>query len=40
VVEPNAEGAMRYAEQYELFKASYLALEPVYNRLGKRLTGI
>jgi xylulokinase len=33
VVEPNAQRAIRYAEQYELFKASYLALEPIYNKL-------
>ena len=35
VIEPNAQISARYAEQYALFKASYLALEPIYNKLGQ-----
>ena len=35
VIEPNAQVSARYAEQYALFKESYLALEPIYNKLGQ-----
>lgn len=33
VIEPDSSTRARYAEQYALFKQSYLALEPVYARL-------
>jgi xylulokinase len=33
VVEPNPHNTARYAEHYALFKQTYLALEPVYNKL-------
>ena len=35
VVEPQPQHVARYAELYALFKQSYLALEPVYNKLGR-----
>ncbi len=34
--QPNAAAQARYAELYPLFQETYRALEPIYERLGKK----